>query len=202
MTDTTCLSIPSPDLLAHHMNCLHLAAWSYLVNNRQYAWSYPQNHVLIWESPNSITINSPHLNALWLDFSVIKDLPARFYWTLDSEMDLICKGEDFYIPQECDDLYQAELSPPDRQAIADTYVEAITCARQLWAALTHRDTLKFFLRGMQTKLNPEIRKCGKPLSTNLIASETNYLFNTILSCDPYAGGDLLVSRTHEGRFYG
>lgn len=198
----TSLSIPAGDLLAHHMNSIHICSWPYVVNNRQYQWTYPQGHVMIWESPDTISINSPHLNALWLDYSVIKDLPPRFYWTLDSEMDLICKEEDFYIPQECDELYQAELSPPGRQLTNDRYADVITCSRQIWTAVTHRDTVKFFLRGMRTKLNKDIRKCDNAMTDKQIKCEMNFLFNAILGTDPYTTSKLPLKRTHEGRFYG
>lgn len=196
------LSIPSADLISHHLNSLHIVAWPYMVNNRQYSWTYPQNHIMIWESPEYLHINSPHLNALWLDYSITKDLPPRYFWTMDSEMDLICKGENFYIPQEGDEIYQAELSTPERASITDRYSDAITCARGLWTALSHRDLAKFFLRGMRLKINPEIRKNAKSLSEQQISSEMNFLFNAIQSTDPYAGSDYLLDRTHAGRIYG
>ena len=196
-----CLSIPASDLLAHHMNSLHICSWPYVVNNRQSAWTYPLGHVMIWESPGAISITSPHLNALWLDYSVIKDLPPRFYWTLDSEMHLICKGEDFYIPQECDEIYQAELSHPDRQLTNDRYADVVACARAIWGAVAHGDALKFFLRGMHIRINKDIRKCSNAMAEDRIECEMGSLFNAVLGADPYVNSGL-PKRTHEGWFYG
>lgn len=201
LTDDS-LSVPSGDLMAHHLNCLHLVSWPYVVNNRGNSWSYPQSHVMIWESQDHVCINSPHHNALWLDYSLIKNLPSRFYWTLDSEMDLICKGEDYYIVQECDELYQAELSAPERASITDKYADAVTCAKLLWNAVSHRDLVKFFLRGQKIKINSALRINANPMTDQQIESETKFLFNAIMATDPYAGSELLVDRTHAGRVYG
>lgn len=203
MTDTL-LSISSDDLLSHHLNSIHLSAWPYIVNNRPQLWTYPQFHVLIWKSPNYVYINSPHHNALWLDYSVIKDLPSRVYWTLDSEMDLICKGDDFYVVQESDEMYQAELSPPDRAQSADKYTDPTIFAKCLWMTLGERDRMKFFLKPQITKLNPAIRISNvvAQMSDKQIGLESDFLFNTLMSTDPYKGGKSQVSRTHAGRIYG
>lgn len=195
------ITIPASDLISHHMNCLHLVAWPYVVNNRQYDWQYPLNHILIWESEDAVIINGPHLNPIWLDYSVIKNLPDRFYWTLDSEMDMICKGEDFYIPQECDDLYQAEISEPNRAFMQDKYSHAIGFAQNLWNCMAHRDMLKFFLRGNRIKLNKDIRICKNPMQKSQIDAESMFLFNTMLATDPYTQRTGL-ERTHDGRIYG
>jgi len=196
------LSIPASDLISHHMNNLHLVAWPYVVNNRQFDWQYPQNHILIWESEGTITINGPHLNPIWLDYSVIKDLPNRFYWTLDSELDMICKGEDFYIPQEYDDLYQAEISEPNRAFVCDNYSHAIAFAQNLWTCIAHRDMLKFFLRGNRIKLNKDIRVCNNPMDKSQIEAESVFLYNTLLATDPYQYRQTALERTHAGKIYG
>ena len=196
------LTIPSADLMAHHMNSLHMVAFPYVVNNRPQNWLFPHNHVLIWESENAVHINSPHVNAWWLDYSVIKDLPARYYQTLDSELDLICAGEDFYIPRAGDELYQAELSPPDRASISDIYGGVQTCAQIIWRAVSSRDTLKFFIRGMKVMVNREVRP-AKPgcFPEENIKAERNFLFNTLMSTDPHARVDLKRKRAHTGSLF-
>lgn len=197
------LSVGAADLMAHHMNGLHLVAFPYVVNNRPKVWTYPQNHVILWESDQSVHFNSPHLNAWWLDHSIIKDLPPRYFWTFDSELDLICKEENYYIPQSCDDLYAAELSAPDRASVRDIYTTALGCAQNMWNVVGHRDVLKFFLRGMIVPLNRTIRPRHEGcFSAEQLRDERNFLFNTILSCDPYENDRFNRPRTHVGRIYG
>lgn len=196
------ISIPAADLMAHHMNCLHMVAFPYVVNHRPVNWYYPQNHVLLWESETHMHFNSPHVNAWWLDYSVIKDLPARYYQTLDSELDLICKGEDFYMPDGGDDLYQAELSPADRASIRDMYGDVGTCARTIWAAVSSRDTVKFFIRGMKVPINREIRP-EQPgcFPEAQIRAEKNFLFNTMMASDPHTRVDAKRKRAHAGSLF-
>lgn len=194
------ISIPSDTLMALHMNCLHIVAWPYLVNNRSSAWVYPNSHVMLWESEDHIYFNSPHLNILWLDYSIIKNLPVRFYMTLDSELDLIIKGDDFYIPRKEDKLYMHELSSPERAAIDDNYAHAVDVALTIWARLKHRDVLKFFIRGMAVAINREIR----PIPENVITyeqakAERKFLYNSFVSLDPYA--KLPGERWHKGRVF-
>ena len=196
------IDIPAADLIAHHMNNIHMCAWPYVVNNRQYNWQYPQNHILIWESPETITINGPHLNPLWIDYSVLKDTPRRFYWTLDSELDMICKGENFYIPQECDDLYQAEISEPNRQIMSDEWTDATRCALGIWKCIAHRDMLKFFLRGHRIKLNQNIRRGHNAMAQHQVDAEMKYLFNALMATDPHTENKGNLDRTHAGRVYG
>lgn len=191
------LSVSSPELIAHHLNSLHAVAWPFVVNNRPRPWFYPQSHVMIWESEECIYFNCPHLNAWWIDYSLLKDLPRRFYQTLDSELDLICEGENYYIPTEEDSLYQAELSPPNRQALVDAFCEASLAAQTLWGAISHRDSAKFFFRGMRTRIDRKIR----PLPVNAlrrqeIETHQRHLFNTMLASDPYALVKLKRKRTH------
>lgn len=201
-TNAVSLTIPHTDLMAHHLNCLHNASWGYLVNNRPNYWLFPQAHVQLWESEDCLHINSPHLMAHWLNYEVIKDLPPRFYMTLDSEMDLICKGEHYYVIGEEDAVYQAELSPPGRQAMHDIYVDVQGVAQTLWQCVTHRDTAKFFFREMRVKINRSIR----PLPSNHIPkshviSLQQYMYNTIMASDPFAGIKLARPRTHLGYIF-
>lgn len=196
------LAIPASHLLAHHLNCLHPVAWGYVVNNRPNYWTFPASHVMLWEAEDSLQFNCPHLNALWLEYSVIKDLPARYYQTLDSELDLICKGEDYYIPQEVDEVYIAELSPADKAPMVDAYADPSNAARHLWQVVTHRDSMKFFFRGMRLKIDRQIR----PNHISIIPSvqvriQSAYLYNTIMMNDPYAQVQLNRAVTHRNYIF-
>lgn len=200
--DEDTLAVPVSDLMAHHLNCIHLSAWPQMVNNRPDYWFYPKHHVMIWESENLVHINSPHVNAWWLDYWVLKDLPVRFFHTLDSEMDLVCKGQDYYIIQECDEVYQVELSAPNRQHMQDLYCDIGNAADNLWNCIAHRDTAKFFFREMRIRVNRNIR----PLPDNYIPhmqvkSLQQGLFNMALSIDRYAKINLARPRTHNGYIF-
>lgn len=193
------LSVPSADLMALHLNCIHAVAWPYMVNNRNSIWSYPLSHVMMWESEEALHISSPHLNILWLDYEMIKDLESRFYMTLDSEMDFICKEEDYYIPREQDEIYMPELSSPDRASMLDCYDNAMNVSYLIWDRIKRRDVLKFFIRGYRVKINRNIR----PVPDNVIlnaqgVAERKYLYNTLLSTDPYARS---MKRTHVGKVF-
>lgn len=196
------LAVPSADLMAHHMDCIHMCSWAMVSNNRPNFWTYPQSHVIIWESEEMVHINSPHLMAHWVDYSVIKNLPVRFYMTLDSEMDLLCKNENYYVIQEDDEVYQIELSRPDRQAREDRYCDELGAAELLWSCVSHRDTMKFFFREMKIKLNRAIR----PAPSNMMLKShveilQIHLYNTILSRDPYSTVQLARGRTHNGYLF-
>lgn len=196
------LSVPSPDLMALHMNCLHAVAWPYVVNNRKRAYLYPRSHVHIWEGKDAIEINCPHLNAIWLDYTVLKDLRKRFYMTFDSELDMVCRGENYYIPQESDEIYQLDLSEPDRAALTDGYCDVLACADYMWRIVTHRDCMKFFMRGARIKINREIRPVkDNTMSSGQIVNDKRFLFNAIQSIDPYAHIQLAQSRAHVGKLF-
>lgn len=196
------ISIPAADLVALHLDSVHMAMFPLIVNNRSKFWNYPQSHVHIWEGQENLHFNCPHLNIMWLCPQVLKDLPSRYYMTLDSELDLVCKGEDFYIPQEMDDLYLLEISEQCKGTVEDNYADANSVGNWIWSRVTHRDLMKFFFRGMKTKINRNIRPAPKnALPENQIAAEKNFLFNAIMSTDTYIGVKLARKRTHEGRIF-
>lgn len=197
------ISIPAADLMAHHMNCMHINGWSCIVNKRPKNWHFPEKHTLIWESEDTIYFDCPHASVLWFSYEVIKDIEPRYFMTLDSELDLICKGQDFYIPQECDELYSAEFSGQSRSPVSDLWTKAEGYASYMWSVITHRDLLKFFIRGMRVPVNRKIR----PLSSNhtlfndRILIERNFLVNNIVAHDMYEGVTLGRPRYHEGRVF-
>lgn len=196
------ISIPSADLIAVHLNNLHMSTYPCFVNNRPQFWRYPQSHVMIWESENEVHFNCPHLNALWLSPSVLKHVPDRYFMSLDSELDLICKGEDYYIPQAEDELYLVEFSEQSRYPVTDAYADARTCGNFMWGTITHRDLFKFFARGMKVKINREIRKVPPNVIGYVqISAEKTYLFNAMMDTDHYAGVQLARPRSHEGRIF-
>lgn len=197
------ISVPSSDLVALSLNALHMCHWPTLVNNRPAVWAYPQHHYLLWETHNTVHFNCPHLNAIWLSAETIAKAPQRFYISLDSELDFMCEGENYYIPQEMDDLYLVEFSNQGKQKVEDMYLDATSYGNYFWKLSTNRDNFKFFTRGMKLKINRDIRPINeRVMEENNTMNEKVYIFNTIISKDPGVGTTLTRPRTHFGRLFG
>jgi hypothetical protein len=197
------ISIPAADLVAHHMNCIHVNAWSCVVNNRPKNWFYPEKHVLIWEGHDLVYFNCPHGNALWFSYDVIKDMPTRFLMTIDSELDFICKGSDFYIPQENDSLYMCEFSNQARSPVNDLWCKFEKYAQYMYSVITHRDSFKFFARGMKMPINRKIRPLSMCnfLFDEQIAVERAVLNNIVVGSDMYEGVILSRPRWIDGMIF-
>ena len=201
--DKDCISIPSADLVALGLNAVHMCHWPTIVNNRPAAWVYPQTHSLVWETNEFMHFNCPHLNALWLAPEIIEKVPERFYISLDSELDFLCEGENFYIPQETDDLYIVEFSNQGKQKVEDFYLTSENYSGYFWKLSTNRDNLKFFTRGMKLRINRDIRPAQyNTMAEDACMNEKVFLFNSIISKDPGVGTTLSRPRTHLGRIYG
>ena len=201
--DKDCISIPSADLVALGLNAVHMCHWPTIVNNRPAAWVYPQTHSLVWETNEFMHFNCPHLNALWLAPEIIEKVPERFYISLDSELDFLCEGENFYIPQETDDLYLVEFSNQGKQKVEDFYLTSENYSGYFWKLSTNRDNLKFFTRGMKLRINRDIRPAQyNTMAEDACMNEKVFLFNSIISKDPGVGTTLSRPRTHLGRIYG
>ena len=172
--------------------------WPTLVNNRPAMWCYPQHHYLMWESQDFVHFNCPHLNAIWLSPETIAKVPQRFYISLDSELDFMCEGEDYYIPQDVDDLYLVEFSNQGKQKVEDMYLDAPSYASHFWKLSTNRDNFKFFTRGMRLKINRDVRPINPNniMADNNIMNEKCFLYNTIISKDPGVGTTLTRPRVH------
>lgn len=195
------ICIPVADLMALHLNCMHIS-WIYkIVNNRESAWLYPASHTLIWESENKVYFDSPHLNALWLSYDVLRNIPRRYFMTLDSELDRICYGKNYYIPQEQDDMYLVEVSEQGRARLDEGSGNKEFYADYIWSNIQQRDLLKFAITGMKIPINREIRPVpANALSDEQITIEKESLFNHLIQSDPYKEFNFRVPRTHTGCF--
>lgn len=202
-TTNDVISVPAPDLTALHMNHLHVNAWSCVVNNRPKNWHYPEKHVLIWESEDTLYFNCPHASILWLSYDVIRDIQPRYFMTLDSELDLICKENDFYIPQIQDDLYSVECSGQARSPVNDLWTKFEGYTKYFYSVITHRDSMKFFARGMACRINRKIRPLPKDhrLFNDQIAVEQTMLKNMLIANDLYDGIILGRPRWTDNRIF-
>ncbi len=191
-------SIPAADLMALHLNCWHISIHPNLVNNRPDFMIYPQTHILVWESENCVHFNSPHMAPIWISAETLRDLPDRFYMTNDSEMDLICKGLDFYIPQEQDELYSVECSEQGRSQFNQQYGDAALLGDFFWNLIGSRDLFKIFVKGMKVKLNRDIRPLHiKVMTSENVLAEQRHVFNSISSADPFRGMSFKRGRCYE-----
>jgi hypothetical protein len=190
------IAVPAADLVALTLNAVHLTLWTMMVNNRPSNWLYPQNYVLLWESEDQLHINSPHVNAAWICEESLAATPDRFFRTLDSELDMLCPGYDFYIPQETDNIYMAGLASQSRYSINDFFVTEKETGAHIWRNVGHRDLMKFFFNGAKFRINREVRPMpANAIPNPQIAAEKTYLFNSIMCCDPYAGVQFAQPRT-------
>jgi hypothetical protein len=197
------ISVPSADLLAIGLNGIHMCHWPTIVNNRPGMWAYPQTHSLIWETQQFVHFNCPHLNALYLSKEVVSKAPQRFYISLDSEIDFLCEGDDFYIPQENDNLYLIEFSNQGKQKVEDLFLDSANYAQYFWRLSTNRDNFKFFIRGMKLKINRDVRPSRlNVMDEQATMNEKVFLINSVQSKDPGVGTALTRPRTHLGRIYG
>lgn len=188
-------NVPCADLVAIHLNCLHKCSWPLLVNNRPRDWTFPNFHVMLWEGEDYLRIDSPHTDPIWFDKSIIAKLEPRYFMTIDSEMDLIIKGDDYYIPNVNDEIYRAEISNQNRDKLNDSYATIEECALTMWQSIAKRDCFKFFVRGMKLTINREIRpKPDNAFPTEAIKGLRNTLINVILSQDVYR---YALKRTHD-----
>jgi hypothetical protein len=196
------ISIPTPDLVALSLNNLHITETPSLLNNRPSVEAVPVTHKLYWEGQDTIHLQSPHVNVAWLAGSSIRELPRRFYHSIDSELDLIARGTDFYIPRAEDDLYVAELSHQSNYPNNDGFLHIRDYGDLFWKVISVRDLLKFFSPGMVVKVNRALRPGVATFSERQIAYEKEQLRYTILSVDPYKGKKMARERLHDQQLYG
>lgn len=197
------ISIPCDELASLTLNSLHMSCFTNIVNNRPVTFAFPRNHSLIWEGTDSAYLHCPHMNSYWLSARTLQNLPDdRFYMSLDSEMDLICEGENFYVPQAEDKLFMQQIVEQSHYAINDTWGTSIEYGHFFWSLITHRDLFKIFVRGQKVMLNRNIRPTpNNAMTDHQIGAEKAFLFNSCLSVDPMRGQRFKRGRGHVGRIY-
>lgn len=200
--DGNVLSIPSPDLTSLSLNCIHSCELAGLMNNRPMLEAIPLGHKIYWESENEVRMQAPHLNAAWLSPESLKSLKPRFYHSIDSELDLIARGTDFYVPKAEDKFYIAELSNQSSFAGEDRFLHIGEYGKLFWSVISVRDLFKFFYPGMTVALNRSLRPDAAVMPERQIAQEIEQLRYLILSADPYKGKKTARERLHDVQAYG
>lgn len=191
------ITISSADLMAVSMNAMHLSEIHSVINNRPAIEAIPMIHKLIWESEDMVHFASPHLNAIYLSAESIAPLPDRFYHSFDSELDLICKGANYYIPQAEDKLYCAELSNQSRYTVDSRYLHIGDYGKMFWEVISMRDLLKFFDTGQTVAVNRSLRPSASVMPSKQVKQEKELIKGVILSVDPYRGKKIARPRLHD-----
>lgn len=71
---------------------------------------FPNSHMVLIHKKNGIAVFSPHFHCNFFPLKIIKRIKERFYFTLDSELDLLCpKKADLYFPTK-QNIYCAHFS--------------------------------------------------------------------------------------------
>lgn len=190
------LSVPSDSLAAMGLQAFHICEWPNLMNNRPQVNAVPMAHKLYYETEDSFIMHSPHVNAAFLSAESVQGIPDRFFHTLDSELDMICRGNNFYLPQD-DDLYMVEMSNQSSNGHDDRYLILSEYPRFFWQVVAHHDTLKFFHKGMKVKINRSMRPAINIISNEQHNIEIDAIYQSILSLDPYKGAHIKRSRLHD-----
>lgn len=191
------IAIPSEDLVSLSLNAVHVSEWNSMMLNRPQQNAVPLTHKMYWESQDVLYIQSPHVNPAWLCIDTLKNIPDRFYHSIDSELDMIAKADDFYMPQFSDKLYLSELSNQSAFPIDDRFLENSQYGAIFWQVASIRDLLKFFYPGMAVALNRSLRVETPVFPERQVKQEQQMLYNIILSADPYRGKKLARPRLHD-----
>lgn len=183
-TEESGLDISSSDLCAVGLNAQHVCDWSNMLNNRPNPVAIPVSHRLHWETADNLLLYTPHLNASYLGAATVAKISDRFYHTLDSELDMVCR--EWYIPQD-DDIYAVEVSNQSVHAHDDRYMMNSEYPKVLWQVIGMKDSFKFFRKGMSVKLNRNLRPKGeKVFSLERARMEMEQIHHLCEAMNPYA----------------
>lgn len=160
------IDVPPADLLTVALNSIH-DTWAHvLANTRPDKNHWPAFHALMWESASELQLISPHLSAAYLSRDVIRDLPERYFFTVDSEIDkIIPSPDDAYLPHADDGMCIIEMSPTDLAGPVSEYIDAVGYARKFWHGIESLRHLHFYNRHISFAINPALRRRIAPVLT-------------------------------------
>ena len=194
------LAIPSGDLVAIALNGIHFSEYHGVINNRPAADALPMSHKFIWEAQDTVYFCCPHVNPMHIHPDCLKDMPDRFFHSLDSEIDFIIKGNDFYMTKAEDKMYCLEISNQSKAPLDDRFVNVLDYGRVFWQVVAMRDTLKFFFNAQEVAINREMRPSAPLIPEKQIRNEREQLKHVILTVDPYKGKILASPRLHDAMY--
>ncbi len=89
------LTVPAADLCALAMNNLRNSAKASL----RHGDSFPDSHMVIHETEDAVTLNSPYQDIIYLDRDVVRQIPTLMYKSFDTQLEQIIPIE--YMPYAC-----------------------------------------------------------------------------------------------------
>lgn len=101
------LSIPASRLMTLALMNAHPRADHHFVKQSK---RWPKIHLVILEGKDEVNIMSPHQSIAYMYRKVVRQIPNRIFFTLDSELDKIFNGREIYMPNAKDGLVMAEIS--------------------------------------------------------------------------------------------
>lgn len=101
------LAIPAKTLMTLALLHVHPRANYHFVKQNK---KLPRIHLLIFEGKDEVSIMSPHQSIAYMSKEVIGNIPDRFFFTLDSELDKLAGEKDIYTPCAKDALVMSEVS--------------------------------------------------------------------------------------------
>lgn len=181
------LSAPAGKLAALGIRHLHPGFKSVFVTDTPTNTHLPHVHVLIWEGENSLHLISPHQTILFLDRSLVQQIPKRFFTTLDSELDKV-------IPEKCnhkcpnakDEMFLIEVTSKKVAYSHNRSISVEEFCRRFWH---NSPSLSFrrFLEGdvIDNFAREDIKDLNRAFMTEQkILAEKNRLRKTVISSFP------------------
>jgi hypothetical protein len=101
------LSIPAVTLMTLSLMHAHKRADMHFVKKSK---NFPRSHLLIFEGKDDVSIMAPHQSIAFLSKKIIRKIPDRIFFTLDSELDKIVGDAYIYTPNAKDALVMSEVS--------------------------------------------------------------------------------------------
>ena len=154
------IAIPSADLSAMSLDLVHPYAANWIHTNCNVYDELPFSHVLIWETKDTVFMNSSHQSILYLCHTQLSSKEARLFFSLDSELDKIITLEtNIYSPKYHDEIGLIEMTS---KTIRNKRLPRKTIdqfCKSFWIVCQNSDNYwRFFKEGSEDKVNRNMIK--------------------------------------------
>lgn len=201
------IRVEAGELMSIALNNLHPDSQFLRMNDRPALDQWPAFHALLWEEAACLHVICPHQSISYMDASVIAQIPDRFFFTLDSEIDKVLpEGEIPYYPQVEDGLVLLELSPSEVTAAPGIFVDIDEYARIFWSRIEAPRHLEYYCGDMIFPVEPSSRGPRVVLSKDRVCQEMGDIQQKVRDTFPVTGlyalmnglVSLVRSETHAG----
>jgi hypothetical protein len=180
------IEIPAGDLAALSVKHIHSASWSWIATNKNLATELPTPYMIAWEGKDTLHMLSPHQTILYLDRELLRNLPKRFYITLDSELDKIIPANcPIYCPRPEDAMYLVEVTSVKQRPTEPKRNSIEEFCRTFWyGAQASMSYWRFFDQGIIDPINRGMLPDRDYMSDELINNSKKKLKNALLENYP------------------